>query len=62
MDMGVLQDERGCQTASTVKRLNFFKGFLGTLCRGKLGNWPIFVVFGSRMNGETCYGHGSGGI
>jgi hypothetical protein len=33
-DMGPTAYERARQTAYTVKRLNFFKGFLVTFCRG----------------------------
>jgi hypothetical protein len=62
MDMGAPANERARQTTYTVKRLNFLNVILTTLCRGKWGNWPILECFGSRINGETCYGHGSGGI
>ena len=62
MDMGPTANERGRQTAYTVKRLNFFMVILVILCRGNWGNRPIFEVFGSRINGETCYGHGSGTV
>jgi hypothetical protein len=46
MGVGVVSNERARQTAYTVKRLNFFKGFLATLCKGLWGNQPIFEVFG----------------
>jgi hypothetical protein len=61
MDMGSMANERARQTAYTVKRLNFFEVILATLCRGKWGNRPILEGFGSRINGETCYGHGTHG-
>jgi hypothetical protein len=44
MDMGVVANKRACQTAYTVKRLNFFKVILATWCRGQWGNRPIFEV------------------
>ena len=35
MDMGIGASERGHQTTYTARRLNFFKVFLVTWCRGK---------------------------
>jgi hypothetical protein len=61
MDMGPTANERARRIAYTAKRLNFFVVILATLCRGKWGNRAIFEIFGSRMNGETCYGDGTGG-
>jgi hypothetical protein len=61
-DMGPTAYERARQTAYTVKRLSFSNGFLVTFCRGNWGNRPIFLVFGSRINAQACYGHGTNGI
>jgi hypothetical protein len=57
-DMGPPANERARQTTYTVKRLNFSNVILVTLCKGKWGNRPIFGVFGSRIQLQTCYGHG----
>jgi hypothetical protein len=56
MDMGVAANERAHQTAYTMKRLNFFKRFLVTLCRGMCKNRPFLVVFGSQIQLQTRYG------
>ena len=48
-DMGPTAYERACQTAYTVKRLNFFMVILATFGRGNWGNRPIFEVFGSGL-------------
>jgi hypothetical protein len=59
MDMGPTANERACQTTYTVKRLDYFKRFLVTLCRVMCKNRPFLVGFGSRINAQTHYGHGS---
>jgi hypothetical protein len=59
MDTGVGASERGRETAYSMRRLNFFKVILAIRCRGMCKNRPIFEVFGSRINTQTCYGHGS---
>jgi hypothetical protein len=59
MDMGPVADERGRQTTYSIRRWIFFKGFLVTFGRGNCGNGAILEVFGSQINGERRYGHGS---
>jgi hypothetical protein len=58
MDMGLAANERGRQTTYSMRRMNFFTVILAIRCRGMCKNRPIFEVFGSRIQLQTCYGHG----
>jgi hypothetical protein len=61
MDMGPTANERGRQTTSSIRTLYFLEVILGTWGGGMCENRPILEVFGSQINRETCYGHGTDG-
>jgi hypothetical protein len=58
IDMRLTANERAHQTIYSIRRLNFFKVILAIRYKGMCKNRPIFQVFGSRIQLQTCYGHG----
>jgi hypothetical protein len=59
MDMGPAANERGRQTTSSLRRVNFFKVILVTCSRRMSKNRLKLGVLGSRNQVQTYYGHGS---
>jgi hypothetical protein len=61
MDMEPAANERGRQTTYSIRRGDFSKVILATCSRGMSKNRPKLGIFGSRLNAQVSYGHGSGG-
>jgi hypothetical protein len=59
--MEPVANERGRQTTYSIRRGDFSKVILATCSRGMSKNRPKLGIFGSRLNAQVSYGHGSGG-